>query len=208
MKFARTFLSALAVAAALLAAGCGDNNSSNTTRATPVGNPVDRAFVAQMIPHHKSAVQMAKIAQRRYQSAFVKQLANDIVRTQTKEIATMRAADQRLQRAGVKKGSLGVPEHMMGMNGDVSMLKRAKPFDRPFLRMMIPHHEGAVVMAKAELKKGKDPELKRLAQSIITAQEREIRQMHQHLSDATTTGMPADAMHGAGHLRLAPPRGA
>jgi uncharacterized protein (DUF305 family) len=46
---------------------------------------------------------------------------------------------------------------MMGMNGDVAGLKTARPFDRAFLRMMIPHHEGAVLMARAELAKGKDP---------------------------------------------------
>jgi uncharacterized protein (DUF305 family) len=198
MKFAHSFLPALAVGA-LLVAGCGTNSSADDSQSAALGDPVDRAFVAAMIPHHQSAVQMAKIAQRRGQSALVKQLADDIVHTQTKEIATMRAADQRLQRAGVKKGSLGMPEHMMGMNGDVSMLKTAKPFDAVFLRMMIPHHEGAVVMAKAELKKGKDPELKRLAQNIITAQQREIRQMRQHLSNAGTTGMPQGSMQGAGH---------
>jgi uncharacterized protein (DUF305 family) len=198
MKFARSFPTALAVAAALLAAGCGDN-SSTSTAPTPAGNPVDRAFVAQMIPHHQSAVQMAKIAQRRGKSAFVKRLADDIVRTQTKEIATMRAADGRLQRAGVEKGSLGVPKHMTGMNGDMSTLRTAKPFDPAFLRMMIPHHEGAVVMARAELMKGKDPELKRLAQNIITAQQREIRQMRRHLGDTGAAGMPEHATHGAGH---------
>jgi uncharacterized protein (DUF305 family) len=198
MKFARTFLPALTAAAALLVAGCGDDNGSNTA-APSAGNPVDRAFVAQMIPHHHSAVQMAKIAKRRGQSMFVKQLAGDIVRTQTKEVATMRSADQRLRSAGVKKGALGVPEHMMGMNGDMAKLNDAKPVDRAFLRMMIPHHEGAVVMANAELKKGKDPMLKRLAHNIIATQQREIRLMRQHLDEASTIHMPADTMHGTAH---------
>ena len=99
MKFAHSFLPALAVCA-LLVAGCGTNSSADDSQSAALGNPVDRAFVAAMIPHHQSAVQMAKIAQRRGKSAFVKRLADDIVRTQTKEIATMRAGDQRLQRAG------------------------------------------------------------------------------------------------------------
>jgi uncharacterized protein (DUF305 family) len=54
--------------------------------------------------------------------------------------------------------------------------------------MMIPHHEGAVVMAKAELSKGKDLTFKTLAQNIITAQQREIVAMRQHLGAASTMG--------------------
>jgi uncharacterized protein (DUF305 family) len=197
MKFARRFLPALAVSA-LLVAGFGTSDSSANRRSATLGNQVDRAFVAQMIPHHQMAVQMAKIAQRRGKSAFVKQLASDIVRTQTKEIATMRAADQRLRRAGIKKGSLGVPEHMMGMSGDVASLRTTKAFDRTFLPMMIPHHQGAVAMARAELAKGKDPQLKRLAQNIITAQQREIRAMRKQLEVTGTHRMPEDRMH-TGH---------
>ncbi len=39
---------------------------------------------------------------------------------------------------------------------------------------MIPHHQGAIEMAQAELKYGKDPEIKRLARNIIKAQHDEI----------------------------------
>ena len=87
----------------------------------------------------------------------------------------MRAADETRAAAGIAKGSLGTPEHMMGINGDVASLNTAKPFDGAFLRMMIPHHESALVMAKAELARGKDPKLKTLAQSIITGQQHELR---------------------------------
>jgi uncharacterized protein (DUF305 family) len=68
------------------------------------------------------------------------------------------------------------------MDGSVASLKTADPFDEAFLKMMLPHHEGAVVMAKAELDKGKDPALKKLATQIITAQEREIRGMRAQLA--------------------------
>lgn len=54
--------------------------------------------------------------------------------------------------------------------------------DRDFATMMIPHHQGAVEMAEAELRFGRDPVLRRLAQGIIVEQRQEIAVMHQALA--------------------------
>lgn len=169
----KKILMAPSVALCLLAAGCGGADQ----RSASAGNSTDRAFVAKMVPHHRSAVEMADIAVRRGQSALVKRLAGEIVRTQNAEIATMREVDAELADDGVKNGDLGVGHSMMGMDGDTAALTTADPFDPAFVEMMIPHHEGAITMAQAELAKGQNAELKKLAEAIISAQSKEIGEM-------------------------------
>lgn len=74
--------------------------------------------------------------------------------------------------------------YMMGMNRmtrdmDVAMTGNS---DRDFAAMMIPHHQGAIDMAKVELQFGKDPMLRRMAQDVIAAQEREIEELRAWLA--------------------------
>jgi uncharacterized protein (DUF305 family) len=172
----RTILPAALAGAMLLFAACGDDGNTSGSKDV-AGNGTDRAFVKEMIPHHESAIEMARIAHKRGKSRFVKTLAEDIVRTQSAEISALRREDEGLDTAGVKVGSLDMPHDMMGMDMDPSTLETADPFDPAFLKMMTPHHQGAIAMARVELAKGKDPELRTIAQAIIDAQQREIREM-------------------------------
>lgn len=53
--------------------------------------------------------------------------------------------------------------------------------DADFVRLMVPHHQGAIDMAKVQLLHGKDPQMRRLAQEIITDQQMEIELMQRWL---------------------------
>ena len=71
-------------------------------------------------------------------------------------------------------------ESMTRMDRDMSIAHTGDP-DRDFAAMMIPHHQGAIDMAKAELQFGRNPVLRRLAEGIIVEQQQEIELMRREL---------------------------
>lgn len=70
---------------------------------------------------------------------------------------------------------------MNQMNQDMMAAAQYKDPDVAFAAGMLPHHIGAVKMAEVELKYGKDPEMRKLAENIINAQQAEIEQMQKWL---------------------------
>lgn len=70
---------------------------------------------------------------------------------------------------------------MKTMMKDMKVKPTGNP-DKDFVLMMMPHHQGAIDMAKVELQYGANPELRQLATDIVTAQEKEIAQMKEWLA--------------------------
>lgn len=87
------------------------------------------------------------------------------------------------QPAGTQEKSFEQLMHdaMMTMDNGMKAAPMTGYPDHDFAAMMIPHHQGAVDMAKAELRYGRDPVLRRLAQEIIVTQEQEIDVMRMRL---------------------------
>jgi uncharacterized protein (DUF305 family) len=148
-------------------------------------NDADVAFATNMVPHHRQAVQMSTLAASRANTTQVKKLAAQIKAAQTPEIRTMSGwlrgwgAPDPGTTGGMDMDSMG------GMSStEMAALGRARgaTFDRMFLTGMVKHHEGAVSMARKELTQGASPDAKKLAQTIIDSQNKEIAQMKSMLA--------------------------
>jgi uncharacterized protein (DUF305 family) len=76
-------------------------------------------------------------------------------------------------------------ESMNSMDNGMKSAPMNGNIDHDFVTMMMPHHQGAIDMAKAELIYGKDPVTRRLAVEIIVDQQSEIQAMQLWLSKQT-----------------------
>lgn len=186
----------------LFLAACSDHSSvnhsdmnmnSSTTMAIPANadyNASDVGFAQGMIPHHAQAVEMADIALAKSQYEPVRKLATAIKGAQDPEIQQMtKWLNARGQKVPDKSMSMSMDHSMDGMGSmkmdgmmtDADMKKlndsTGNAFDRLWLELMIQHHEGAVKMSQDELANGKNTEMKTLAQTIISGQQKEIEEM-------------------------------
>lgn len=149
-----------------------------------LGDP-DVDFVNLMIPHHQGAVDMARIELKYGTDPKVRDLARRIEAAQQPQIDQMtkwrlnhpvtRTDNDAVARLALTAAN----DHMMKDMHHGPATSRAPPGkpDHQFLDMMSPHHQGAVEMGEAELKYGKDPEIRALAQAINEVQRREIAEM-------------------------------
>ena len=147
----------------------------------------DLRFIDGMMMHHKGAVAMAKEALEKSQRPEIKQLANNIIEAQNKEIAQMKqwrtawypkASQQPVAYGGANKSVMPMSAKQQDMMSQ-DLGAADNEFDLRFLNAMIPHHEGAIVMAKDAISKSTRPEIKQLNQDILTSQQAEITQMKQ-----------------------------
>ena len=152
------------------------------------GDP-DRDFVMLMVPHHQGAIDMAAVELKYGADAAILKLAGAITAAQRPEIDQLRAWQQAhgavaTADAAVEQTAFTAAGQTMmnGMMGD--SMAHSGNADVDFVKMMIPHHQGAIAMANVELKYGKDAGLHALAEAIIAAQQGEIAEMNAWLKAA------------------------
>ena len=170
---------------ALLVAVLGACSSGGGASATNVG------FLQDMADHHEQAVRMALLITGKDDvSPITRSFAVDVIASQRYELGVM---DAELRDAGEERGApgrevmawmdMGVPfDEMPGMAPQASLNELADAngtdADALFFRLMIEHHRGGIHMAEyAEEHGGND--VRDLAERIVFAQEKEIREMEQ-----------------------------
>ena len=77
---------------------------------------------------------------------------------------------------------------MQEMHQKMMNMKMTGDHDHDFAMMMRSHHQAGLDMAKAELKNGKDPEMKKMAQKIVSDQSKEIKKLDQWLAKHKASG--------------------
>lgn len=197
------------VALGLVMTACSSSGSSSSAPATtvapmggsgtmaspdPMASPgagsFDQAFIDMMVPHHQSAIEMAKVAQERAERSEIKTLAGEIIAAQTAEIDQLRSwrklwfgSDQTPGMEampilpGMNKGGMN-----MDMTAEVEALKKAAPFDKAFIEAMTEHHQMAIEAAKLAQANATQSDIKNMAGEIIAAQEAEISKMAEWLA--------------------------
>ena len=88
-------------------------------------------------------------------------------------------------------GGMDMKAMMKDMSGKMTSMPMSGDPDVDFAMMMRIHHQGAIDMANAELSSGKDPQMKKMAKAIVSAQQKEIAQFDAFLDKR---GHPAHKM--------------
>ena len=155
----------------------------------PGAGSADVGFLQDMIVHHEQAIALSYRTVNEATDVEVRGFAKDILVSQQYEIGLMEAY---LTRWGHPRDSgkttgmawAGTPHPKGAMVGmatvqEQAALERATgpEVDDRFLRLMIAHHHGGVLMGEAILERGNDAEVRELATRIVTAQRSEIAEM-------------------------------
>lgn len=159
------------------------NNMMKAMNAAPNTRNVNLDFVLEMIPHHEGGINMAKAIVKYGSNPEVKKIAENIITSQESQIPIMQQLKAKFEKE--KPSSKADSEKYLEeynkvkdkMFKEMQGVEITNNVDANFLQEMIYHHEGAIGMAKDILKYTKDPELRKLAENIVTTQSKGVEEM-------------------------------
>ncbi len=159
------------------------NNMKKAMNTAPNTDNYNLNFVLEMTPHHEGGINMAKAIVKYGSNPEVKKIAENIITSQEAQIPIMKelASKFEKEKPSDKQNNKNyineynkVKETMFNQMESVTITNDA---DVNFLQQMIYHHEGAIAMANNILKYTKDPELKKLAENIVSSQSKGVKEM-------------------------------
>lgn len=161
-----------------MASGMGMASAMAGMETATSAAPFDAQFIDSMIEHHTGAITMAQDALKNAERQEIKDMAQNIIRDQQKEVDQLKAWRQQWYPDLAPTGGMGMSMGDMTVAGDPN-----QSYDQRFITAMLAHHNGAIAMAKEALNKAERQEIKDLAQNIVTAQEAEVKQLQQWQKD-------------------------
>jgi uncharacterized protein (DUF305 family) len=174
----QTFVSALVLATVLIGCDAGatrdDADQPNRGSADAGDAAYDLRFVDTMNAHHQHGIEMAQMAVEKG-SPEVKAMAEKMIAEQKADQESLQSLRQLLYGAVPEARDMSLPG-ASSMEMDMSQLQTASgaDFDRLFLEMMVPHHQGAVAMGRDAVAKAESESIRQKAQEIAEKQEGEI----------------------------------
>ena len=144
-------------------------------------NVAETDFLKLMIPHHQGAVEMALYEVAHGSKKEIIQLAKSIIGEQQIEIIMMKQLLSSAYLTPPNEIKTAWDATMNIMMKDMPATNELINIDAAFAKVMLPHHQAGIDMAKVILKYGKDHAVRRMAESIISSQQVEIEQMKQFI---------------------------
>lgn len=141
------------------------------------GAEFEMTFLQQMIQHHRSGVDMAKLVSDHTQRPELRQFADKMISMQQEEIAKMTGWLKDWHNTSPRDPANAKSQEKMKAEMVALETKRDSDFDKSFIDMMSRHHDSAIEMAKQAEEKATHAELKKFAAKLANDQQEEMEQL-------------------------------
>lgn len=144
------------------------------------GADLERTYLTQMLDHHQSGIDMARLAVRKATVPGLRREGQRIITDQTREITQMQAYLARFYN--IRRTAKPDPRMQEPMQKLTSL--SGAQFDRAFVREMSQHHAGAIQMSQPVVAHAPHRQLRTLASKIATGNRESQRRMHRIVRNA------------------------
>ena len=149
-----------------------------------IGSSVSDTWLAQMVEHHRGAIDMSKIVLEQNPSSIVRKMAEDTITNQSKEIDDL----TKLRNNGTVDPESVIPFRPATMEMHQAMMAaQGADISETYLRKMLAHHRGAVALSNVVIAQGTDPKVRAAAQKAKAVQAREAAMIEDMLAGKPMT---------------------